>query len=500
VSALGVGELATQLSPECGLIVERQAPGAAFVAVHQDARRVEPGSLFVARPGLKVHGAQFIPQALARGALGVLTDLTAVVPPEATTVLRARDLSLALAQAAHAVYGYPGDELMLSGVTGTNGKTSVVWAVQRALDATGSTCARLGTLGFACGAVEERFGLTTPEVDACARYLRTARSLGASHATLEVTSVALASGRIEGLHFQVGAFTNLTQDHLDYHGSFSAYRAAKATFFLNHRPPTWVLNIDDPFGAELASQAPPGVRVLRVGRHAAADLRMVVEPGIHAGIRAEYVTADARGRLHSDWLGLHNLENLAVALGVLWASGVELELAAATLAGIPPPPGRLERCDEPGDGFQVVVDYAHTDDALRRVLLALRPHTLGRIVCVFGCGGDRDPGKRVLMGAAAGELADYSIVTSDNPRSESPRVIAERVVAGLAGAGGRFEIELDRRRAIERAVNLARSGDTVLIAGKGHETEQITAEGSVPFDDRSEARAALEQRRQLLGL
>jgi len=311
---------------------------------------------------------------------------------------------------------------------------------------------------------------------------------------MEVSSIALSSERVRGLHFKVAAFSNLTQDHLDFHGSLAAYGEAKAQLFTELAPEASVLNVDDPFGAKLAARAHG--EVTRVSKRSGAELfpkQITVDA---RGIQGLIHTPSGEIRLESRLVGEHNLENLLLALGILHACDVDLQRAALAWRDAPQVPGRLERCDEPGDELLVLVDYAHTPDALERVLIATRGLTTRRVLCVFGCGGDRDPQKRPRMGAAVGRLADYAYLTNDNPRSEDPRAIADAVEVGLREMNAKYEVELDRARAIERAIGRAEAGDVVLIAGKGHEPYQLIGDRSLPFDDREEARRALAQRRR----
>lgn len=464
-----------------------------LTGVRQDSRRVEPGDLFVARAGGKVSGADFAQAAFERGAAALLVERGAPLPAVSLPMIEVADGRRGLALAAEAVYGNPSRQLSVIGVTGTNGKTTTAWLVERALDGAGVKPARLGTVGFSFAGRSEDSALTTPEADDISRYAAGVRDAGGTHFVMEVSSIALSLQRVRGLHFKVAAFSNLTQDHLDFHGSLAAYGEAKAQLFTELAPEASVINIDDPFGARLAARA--AGQLTRVSKRPGADIypkQVTVDShGIHGVVQ----TPSGEVRLESRLVGEHNLENLLLALGILQASGVNLELASRALGEAPQVPGRLERCDEPGDELLVLVDYAHTPDALERVLIAARGLTSGRVLCVFGCGGDRDPQKRPRMGAAVGRLADYAYLTNDNPRSEDPRAIASAVEVGLREMDGKYEVELDRARAIERAIRRAEPGDVVLIAGKGHEPYQLIGRQSLPFDDREEARRALAQRR-----
>ncbi|HKO53554.1 MAG TPA: UDP-N-acetylmuramoyl-L-alanyl-D-glutamate--2,6-diaminopimelate ligase [Polyangiaceae bacterium] len=465
-----------------------------LTGVHQDSRRVEAGDLFVARSGGKLNGLQFAEAALARGAAALIVERGAPVPTLAVPMIEVLDARRSLALAAEAVYGNPSQQLALVGVTGTNGKTTTSWLVERALTGAGKKPARLGTVGFAFDGQSVDSALTTPEADDISRYAASVRDAGGTHFVMEVSSIALSLERVRGLHFKVAAFSNLTQDHLDFHGSLAEYGEAKAQLFTELAPEASVLNVDDPFGARLVARA--AGQVTRVSKRPGADLFPKQVSVDAQGIRGVFHTPAGEVRLESRLVGEHNLENLLLALGILQACGVDLERAARALEQAPQVPGRLERCDEPGDDLLVLVDYAHTPDALERVLVAMRSLTSRRVLCVFGCGGDRDPQKRPRMGGAVGRLADYAYLTNDNPRSEEPAAIARAVEFGLREMDAKYEVELDRARAIERAISQAGPGDVVLIAGKGHEPYQLIGDQTLPFDDRSEARRALALRRQ----
>jgi UDP-N-acetylmuramoyl-L-alanyl-D-glutamate--2,6-diaminopimelate ligase len=311
---------------------------------------------------------------------------------------------------------------------------------------------------------------------------------------MEVSSIALSLERVRALHFKVAAFSNLTQDHLDFHASFAEYGETKARLFTDLAPEVSVLNVDDSFANKLGQRAHG--QVVRVSKRTGADLYPKQVAVDARGIRGTIHTPAGEISLESRLVGEHNLENLLLALGILHGLGVDLQRAARALGDAPQVPGRFERCDEPGDDILVLVDYAHTPDALERVLVAARSMTQARVLCVFGCGGDRDPQKRPRMGAAVGRLADYAFLTNDNPRSEEPSAIAKAVEVGLREMDAKYEIELDRARAIELAVSRAEPGDVVLVAGKGHEPYQLIGGRTLPFDDRVEARLALSMRRQ----
>ena len=491
--------------------------------VHHDSRRVDAGDLFVVRRGEHYDGSAFIGNAIARGAVALLAErglaLSSTIP-----VLRVDDVPTGLAYTAAAVYGHPAFSLDIVGITGTNGKTTTSHLVRAAIDgALGlPKCGIVGTIGHTYAGSTIAAAHTTPEADELARVLAVMRKRGATHVAMEVSSIALVLGRVKAVRFRVAAFTNLTQDHLDFHGSMSAYADAKRMLFTSAEPGLAVINVDDPFGAQLAAGAK--CKVLRVRTKPGSSLDGDVVPlsvdasasGMRITARVPAGTVEIASRL----VGLHNVENLLVAIGIASALDLDVERAAAALANEIGAPGRLERCDGPDDEIVVLVDYAHTPDALARVLDAVRDVSLPvdeaggsralapRLICVFGCGGDRDPTTRAPMGEAAGARADLAIVTSDNPRTEAPEAIAEPIEEGirasgltrlapqeLASAGKGYVVELDRQRAIALAIEAARPGDIVLLAGKGHEDYQIVGTTKRPFDDRAEARAALTARR-----
>jgi UDP-N-acetylmuramoyl-L-alanyl-D-glutamate--2,6-diaminopimelate ligase len=365
--------------------------------------------------------------------------------------------------------------------------------VAEALDAAGHAAARLGTLGYSFRGDVVDESLTTPEADDVSRFASRAILRGATHLAMEVSSIALTQARVDAVSFAVAALTNVTQDHLDYHGTMEAYARAKARLFEDLSPKVAVINVDDPVGAAIADRTQG--TVLRVGRGTEADVRPLAVRLTGTGIYGDVKLPSGTVKLESRLVGAHNLDNLLLTLGIVEALGLDAKRAAAGLRGAEAAPGRLEPCSGPNDDVTVLVDYAHTPDALRRVLEAVRGLTQGAVHCVFGCGGDRDPEKRPKMGAAAGAAATRVTITSDNPRSEDPAIIAAAVELGLWGAGAPYEIILDRHAAIEQAVLSAAPGDLVLIAGKGHEPYQIVGAVKRPFDDRVEARRALAKRR-----
>jgi UDP-N-acetylmuramoyl-L-alanyl-D-glutamate--2,6-diaminopimelate ligase len=496
---LCLDELARELPMRVRLIGE---PSVRVRGVHHDSRAVERGDLFVARKGGTVDGARFVLDAVARGAVAVMAAPGAVEDAGVTVPLVIVDEPAAgLAYAASAVYGHPSFWLDVVGITGTNGKTTTAHLARAAIDGSAGrpVCGVIGTVGQSFDGWRADAEHTTPEPDETARAMAEMRARGATHVAMEVSSHALALGRVRGVRLRVAALTNVTQDHLDFHGSMRAYAEAKARLFTELGPASAVVNVDDDFGRELVGRvfAP----VVRVSKRADAGAEVALlgadvdARGIHARVRTPHGTVQIASRL----VGAHNLENLLLALGIACALDLDPERAALALSEEPGVPGRLERCDAQGDDVTVLVDYAHTPDALARVLDAVRPIASGKVWCVFGCGGDRDPTKRGPMGDAVGRRADVAVVTDDNPRTEDEHAIAEAVVAGVRRAGAEPLLLLDRRAAIDLAVRSASPGDVVLVAGKGHETYQIVGRTKHPFDDRVEARRALAVRRAAAG-
>lgn len=475
-------------------------PAQRVTGVQHDSRDVVPGDLFVAVPGQTYDGAQFIDDALALGAVAVMAErpIDRQIPQ-----LIVDDVRLGLGRAAELVYGSPSSHLRTVGITGTNGKTTTAYLLKQAIEGAGDRVALVGTIGLFVGDVEVPSSHTTPEGDDISRFAQEALARGATHLVLEVSSHGLAMHRVDALDLAVAAFTNLSRDHLDFHPTLQAYGDAKARLFTGLRPKRAVVHIDDRFGAEIAEKAT--MPVIRCSRRvgSGAEILAVEWSVTRAGIDAIVETPKGTVRLQSPMLGEHNLENLLVALGCVHALDLDIERAALAWRSSAGIPGRLERIAHPGD-VAVVVDYAHTPEALRRVLHAMRTTTPGRLIVVFGAGGDRDRGKRPEMGEVAAQGASLCILTSDNPRSEKPQAILDEIEVGTRRAGmpllrseelgaaarGYCRLE-DRREAITTAILSARDGDTVLLAGKGHETYQIVGTERAHFDDRDEARAAI---------
>ncbi len=490
------------------------APGSSAPAgvrvcdVTDDSRTVVPGSLFVARRGLASDGRGFIPEAVASGAVAVLTDAPPAGGGEAggVPVVVARDIAAAAAAIAERFYGNPTGRLTLVGVTGTNGKTTTAHLVHQALNDAGVRCGLIGTVVVDDGREVAPASLTTPPAVELSRTFATMVECGCRAGVMEVSSHALAQGRAAALEFDAAVFTNLTGDHLDYHGTMEAYGAAKARLFGMLTPDGWaIVNEEDPWAERMLRACRARVLRCSIGPAARAGrgvaiVRSMGMSGSGVVMAGPWGEVEATIRVP----GRHNVMNALQAFAACHlAGGIEAGVLGAALSRAGAPPGRLEPVTPHGHPFTVLVDYAHTDDAIRKALGAIAPLMPvrgpdgSRLVIVFGCGGDRDPTKRPRMGAAAVELADVVHVTSDNPRREDPRAIIDAILAGVPGElRHKLRIEPDRRGAIEAAIADARAGDVILIAGKGHEDYQILPDGRggtyrVHFDDREVARAAL---------
>jgi UDP-N-acetylmuramoyl-L-alanyl-D-glutamate--2,6-diaminopimelate ligase len=390
-------------------------------------------------------------------------------------------------------YGSPSQALTVTGITGTNGKTSTVQLLAQALTLLGRSAATIGTLGAGMYGATSDGERTTPDVISVHRLLAQFVAAGAGHVVMEVSSHALEQGRVDAVAIDIGAFTNLSRDHLDYHATMENYYAAKARLFQRDGMATAVINLDDPAGRKLLADGPRAAQVLTCSAagDAAADLRASGLEASAAGIRFDLHTPWGSGALQSPLLGRFNVDNLLTVAACLGANGIPFEHLHAALGQLGPVAGRMNRIGGDGSAPLVVIDYAHTPDALEQALQSLRAHTAGRLLCVFGCGGERDVGKRPQMGAIAERLADVVVVTDDNPRGESGDAIVAHIVAGIAQPD-RARIERDRGRAIASAVALAGPADTVLIAGKGHENYQEVSGSRRAFDDLQRAREALE--------
>ena len=476
---------------------------AGVTGVAYDSRKVAAGALFVAIPGFKQDGRKFAADALGRGAAVVVAEGADPLPGSAAARVLVPSSREALARLADAYHGHPSRRLSVIGITGTNGKTTTSLLVEALLGAGGRPTGVVGTIQYRVGDQAEAASQTTPEALELQALLARMVEARVGGVAMEVSSHALSLSRVDGIEFDVAVFTNLTQDHLDFHKTLEAYRDAKARLFgllARSRKPrrAAVVNVDDPAGAAMicATEADPRVRILTFGLRAPALLRPRRWESGMAGITLEVVTPGGEVAITSALVGEHNVMNLLGAVGVGLALEKEPAQIGRILSGVATVPGRFERV-EAGQPFLVVVDYAHTPDALENVLATARKLLKpgARLGVVFGCGGDRDRGKRPIMGGIAARLADRAWVTSDNPRSERPEAILAEIETGIpATAAGRHESVADRRRAIQGAVGWAREGDVVVIAGKGHETYQIVGSEMLPFDDREVARTALVER------
>jgi len=463
-----------------------------------DSRKVLPGALFVAMPGSRTDGGQFVDDAIARGAAAVVCESSAA-QPRTGRVFRVSDSRAALARLAAVFFGLErlqsDGQMTAIGLTGTNGKSTTAYLVRSILAAAGHRSALLGTIEYDLVGRKLSADLTTPDCVTLTRHLVESHQHGARHAVMEVSSHSLDQRRCDGVRFSAAVFTNLTQDHLDYHGTLENYLLAKRRLFDQLDADAWaVVNADDS-AAERMVEGTAG-RIIRYGLGDRADLRAeIVEESI----------GGTRMRLHRDkvpafdvstpLIGRHNVYNVLAAAGAGMALALDRGIIAGGIAAMRHVPGRLQRIDTASLGFEVFVDYAHTDDALRNVLGAARPLTVGRLWCVFGCGGDRDRSKRPKMARAVAECADRFIITSDNPRTEDPLAIIREIEAGFTPVDRqRGDTEPDRAKAIAAAIALLREGDTLIIAGKGHEDYQIIGTTKTHFDDVEVASKAVASR------
>jgi UDP-N-acetylmuramoyl-L-alanyl-D-glutamate--2,6-diaminopimelate ligase len=454
------------------------APEVEISGLAYSSQSVTPGALFFCVPGFRSDGHDFAPDAVARGAAALVTErrLELGVPEIVVDDVRA-----AMGPAAARFYGDPTAELEVVGITGTNGKTTTAYLVRHLLEAAGRQTGLLGTVKRVVGGVEEEVERTTPEAIDLQETFRRMRDAGDQAVAMEVSSHALELGRVAGIRFACRIFTNLTQDHLDFHETMEAYFAAKRRLF--EQPGLSVVNVDDEYGRRIAAE----VDAVTFGIEHEADYRARHIEFDVMGSRFLLESPDGELRIDSPLPGLFNVQNVLGAVAAVRSLGVE----QISLEGFGRVPGRFEAVDE-GQDFGVLVDYAHTPDSLENVLRAAREVTRGRLHVIFGAGGDRDRGKRPIMGDAARRLADRVVVTSDNPRSEQPEAIIDEV---MEGAGPEAEREVDRRRAITRVIEVAEPGDVVVVAGKGHEQGQEFEDGrKEPFDDVTVAREALRAR------
>jgi UDP-N-acetylmuramoyl-L-alanyl-D-glutamate--2,6-diaminopimelate ligase len=460
-----------------------------------DSRKVRPGFLFAAIPGHDHDGARFAREAVQRGASVILAEaaLPPADDPESGAFVQVDHVRLAFARAARRFHGDPAARLLTIGVTGTNGKTTVAWLLREILRDAGRRPGLLGTIHHEFGSRRIPAARTTPDAGEIQALLAEMEGAGCGSVVMEVSSHALDQHRVEGIDFDAAVFTNLTRDHLDYHLTMERYFEAKARLFAGlgaqSKPAVAVIPRDEAWGRLLIGRTNPKVRIVTYGWEEPADVQARSVALGPAGSAFTLSGGGASRPVTLQLMGRFNVLNALAALACAGSLGLDLDQAAESVARVVSVPGRLERIEN-DRGIQIFVDYAHTDDALVNVLATLREVAAGRLIVVFGCGGERDRGKRPRMGAAAGEGADYSIITSDNPRREDPGHIIEHIAAGFP-AGASFEKIVDRREAIRRALAVAGPADTLLIAGKGHESVQEFRDVVAPFDDRQVVRELL---------
>jgi UDP-N-acetylmuramoyl-L-alanyl-D-glutamate--2,6-diaminopimelate ligase len=466
-------------------------------SIAYDSRKSGPGGLFFALRGGKVNGLAFVPEALRNGSVAIATEglRPEWFPPELTWIgLPEGGDRRVLARAGENFYKHPAEALKLVAVTGTNGKTTTTFLVDSILRAAGFTSGLIGTTGYRTPAGEKPALNTTPESLDLQQMFAEVRDAGGTHATLEASSHALAGDRLTGLHFAVAIFTNLTRDHLDFHKTFEEYFAAKRRLFEGTgagAPDAAVINIDDPYGVQLDGLAK---RTLTYGLKGTPDVMAKKFSLSFEGLKFTAQSPAGKIEVDSPLVGRINVYNILAAIGAAQALEIPNDKIEKGIAALDLVPGRFQRVDE-GQPFLVVVDYAHTDDALRNLIASARDISGGaRIITLFGAGGERDRTKRPLMGEAAGSLSELVVLTSDNPRSEDPLLIINDIVVGLQKVNANYRVEPDREKALEIALDEARAGDIVLLAGKGHETYQVLRDGAIEFDDREKARAILRRK------
>ncbi len=463
----------------------------AIAAIEFDSRRVSPQSLFFAFPGSKADGRQFAADALARGAVAVVSESAAPADFAGRWIQVAHGRQ-ALSLAARNFFRRPDERLFLTGITGTNGKTTTSYLIDSVLRSGGKITAMIGTIEYHLAGRVLKAVNTTPESLDLLRLFAELESEGGTHVTMEVSSHALALGRVYGVNFHTTIFTNLTRDHLDFHGDMESYFAAKQLLFegAGGAPPKYaVLNRDDEWARRI--KVKPGTEVLWYGLGQEAMLRPRHITSGFGGLRFDLQFGKLRIPVESPLIGKINVYNILAACAAGLTYGLSPEVIARGIAGLQAVPGRFERVDE-GQPFVVVVDYAHTDDALRNVIAVARGLNPKRVITLFGCGGDRDRAKRPLMGQAAAEASDFVVLTSDNPRSEDPLAIMNDALVGIRRVDVPHVVEPDRQAAIRRALKEAREGDIVILAGKGHETYQVLKDKTIDFDDRAVAREVLK--------
>jgi UDP-N-acetylmuramoyl-L-alanyl-D-glutamate--2,6-diaminopimelate ligase len=467
-------------------IAVRGPAGTEITTVVCDSRLVRDGSLFVAVPGFQFDGASFIDTAVKRGAAAVVTERRGLDLPVPVVEVESARTALALVSAE--IFGRPAERLSLIGVTGTSGKTTTTKMIEMLLEQTGEPVGLIGTIEYRAGATREIADRTTPDATVLQQWFRAMVDAGVTRAVMEVSSHALALGRTHGVPFAAAVFTNLSRDHFDFHRNFDDYYETKRKLFaqIDRTKRCAVVNVDDDHGARLAREL--GDCVVSFGRGSGADIHPT--GGFEAsldGLSGTIGTPTGPVRIESSLIGMPNLYNWMGAIGAAQAVGVDNEAIEAGVRALPVVRGRFERVEVP-EAKTVLIDYAHKPDALEKLLRAVRDLAPGRrVTLVFGCGGDRDRGKRSEMGEIAGHLADFSILTSDNPRNENPEVIVREIEAGIERVpDAKYEKVIDRRQAIHRALSTSGNGDVIVIAGKGHESYQVVGDRVIHFDDREE--------------
>lgn len=476
-----------------------QAGNPDVTSVEYDSRRVKPGSLFVAMKGETSDGNRFIDQAIKNGAVAVVTDSAAEQPRDGVAWAQVSHGRRALARISENFYKHPAERIAIIGITGTNGKSTTAFLVESILTAARRKSALIGTIEYHVAGQVYPAPHTTPEALELARLFHEAVGQGVGDAVMEVSSHALAQQRVYGVPFDVAVFTNLTRDHLDYHHTMEEYFASKKILFEGcgtDAPRAAVTNLDDEYGAKLATFSKKHSSVVLSYGWDRGDFHAENADITPRGTRFDLVTPEEKIAIFSPLIGRVNVYNILAASAACFARGCKAREIASGVAALQHVPGRFQRVDC-GQPFTVVVDYAHTDDALRNLTslareFVTRSGASARVITVFGCGGDRDRAKRPLMGEAAGKGSDFVVLTSDNPRSEDPLAIINDALVGLQRTGTKYTVEVNRRKAIALAIGEARPGDIVLLAGKGHEKTQVTREGSLPFDDVEVAREALK--------
>jgi len=466
-------------------------PGLVLTGIELDSRRVTPGQAFLAVAGARTHGMQHVAQAQSRGASVVIHDGLADVPRLEIPSVEVSGLGRLLSAIGARFFHSPSDHLTIAGVTGTNGKTSTAHFIAQAWQATSADAGIIGTIGYGPLGGLKPANMTTPDPISLQAMLSDCLDQGVEKLAMEVSSHALDQGRCDDVAFDAAVFTNLSRDHLDYHGTMEAYAAAKRRLFVDYHPRFAVINLDDPFGKVLAGEISNGTQVFTYGTNGSSELRGSVLQMDSMGMKIRLASPWGDGEVRTGLLGAFNISNLLAAAGTLALLGMPWSQVMHQLEMMRAVPGRMHCMG--GDASQpvVVVDYAHTPDALQKALTALRSHLHGRLVCVFGCGGDRDSGKRPIMAQVAESLSDCIVMTSDNPRGENPESIIGDMLAGLKNPG-QARVIIDRATAIRQAVSECGQGDIVLIAGKGHETWQETGGRKIPFSDEAAVHAALE--------